>query len=82
LIKGQASTVERATIAALVRMVGQHSTANLPDYASLTKLNNMTGSTGAAGVACGDYGYNGRRILTPTMRLTTFFEQSPISAIM
>jgi hypothetical protein len=59
LIKGQAGTVERATIAALVRMVGQHSTANLPDYASLTKLNNMTGSTGAAGVACWEYGYNG-----------------------
>jgi hypothetical protein len=40
-------------------MVGQHSTANLPDYASLTKLNNTTGSTGAASVACWDYGYNG-----------------------
>jgi hypothetical protein len=63
LIKWQASTVERATIAALVRMVGQHSTANLPDYASLTKLNNMTGSTGAASVAYWDYGYNGRLII-------------------
>jgi hypothetical protein len=60
LIKWQASTVERATIAALVRMVGQHSTANLPDYASFTKLNNLTGSTDAAGVACWDYGYNVR----------------------